>query len=80
VFITTIDVKGESIKDDLLLELKETSKELSLINSSANPVPIRLVNATVSLSYNSSSASYISILSLLILLSLDCLTFPIDSI
>jgi hypothetical protein len=80
VFIATINIRGESIKDDLLLELKETFKELSLINSGANPVPIRLVNATISLSYNSSSASYISILSLLVLLSLDCLTFLIDSI
>jgi hypothetical protein len=80
VFIATINIKGESTKDNLLLELKETFKELSLINSGADLVPVRSANATVSLSYNSSSASYINMLSLLVLLSLDYLTFFIDSI
>jgi hypothetical protein len=63
VFITIINIKGESIKDDLLLEFKETFKELFFINFDVNLVPIKSVNTIISLFYNSFFISYISVLS-----------------
>jgi hypothetical protein len=79
VLITTINIRGESTKDNLLLELKETFKELSLANSSVDLVLIGLVNAIILLFFIFSFASHINILSLLVLLSQDYLALLINS-
>jgi hypothetical protein len=69
ILTTIVNISKESTKDDFLLPPIETSKELSLANFSANLVPIRLANSTVSLFKISTSISYIRALSLLELFS-----------
>jgi hypothetical protein len=69
ILTTIVNINRESTKDNFLLPLIETFKELFLANSSANLVLIKSANFTILLFRIFTSISYIKALSLLKLFS-----------